>query len=263
MWLLCTSVSRRGYASRSLLHPTLLFLISASDVSVAVERTIFLLSTCKHSHQCIVVKLIHIHTKSSAHKHTHTPHVHVYTTHTLIETHEARPLSTRPLPAKNKKTKKRKENNKNPLSVVAVGVAVAVAFLCGECMYECVSVCFGGEWRAICQFLYVFPCVIFFLWTWTTHGKHRCCKAQYITVALVCHRCSSFSFAVLYGWWFLWDASHYNNHYYLIVLLGFLFVVTDAHSCASLTALQNRRSHSKRYFPSHLHGCLLLLVWLL
>ncbi len=47
-------------------------------------------------------------------------------------------------------------------------------------------------------------------------------------------RLASLGFLVSYSWWFLSDAAHYNNHYYLICLLGGLFVVTDSGRWASL-----------------------------
>ena len=42
------------------------------------------------------------------------------------------------------------------------------------------------------------------------------------------YRFSAFLFAVLYLWFFSFDAAHYNNHYYLISLLSLFFCATDA-----------------------------------
>ncbi|MEW6280858.1 MAG: HTTM domain-containing protein [Candidatus Eremiobacterota bacterium] len=41
-------------------------------------------------------------------------------------------------------------------------------------------------------------------------------------------RVSAALFAVFHTWWFLSDAAYYNNHYYLVSLLGLLFCVTSS-----------------------------------
>lgn len=45
-------------------------------------------------------------------------------------------------------------------------------------------------------------------------------------------------FTVLYTYLFLIEATTYNNHYYLFILLGLLFCVTNAHSALSLDRLR-------------------------
>ena len=50
------------------------------------------------------------------------------------------------------------------------------------------------------------------------------------------YRAASIVFFTLYTYTFLLDKAQYNNHYYLICLLGFLFIMTDAHRTLSLDA---------------------------
>lgn len=52
------------------------------------------------------------------------------------------------------------------------------------------------------------------------------------------YRASSIVFTILYTHVFLIEATTYNNHYYLIILLGGLFSVTNAHSALSLDRLR-------------------------
>lgn len=49
-------------------------------------------------------------------------------------------------------------------------------------------------------------------------------------------RLASLLFLLSHSWWFLAEASYYNNHYYLISLLGLLFLVTNPERFASLDA---------------------------
>ncbi|MCY3778454.1 MAG: HTTM domain-containing protein [Candidatus Aminicenantes bacterium] len=50
------------------------------------------------------------------------------------------------------------------------------------------------------------------------------------------YRAASIVFFILYTYTFLLDKAQYNNHYYLICLLGFLFVMTDSHRTLSVDA---------------------------
>lgn len=61
-----------------------------------------------------------------------------------------------------------------------------------------------------------------------------------IAALLLCvgyhYRTAAVAFFTLYTYTFLLDRAQYNNHYYLICLLGFLFVMTDAHRAFSVDA---------------------------
>ena len=48
------------------------------------------------------------------------------------------------------------------------------------------------------------------------------------------YRASAILFFLTYTYVFLLDKTHYNNHYYLISLLGFLLIFVDAHRWASV-----------------------------
>ena len=65
------------------------------------------------------------------------------------------------------------------------------------------------------------------------------------------YRAASIAFFTLYTYTFLLDRAQYNNHYYLICLLGFLFVMTDAHRAFSADAW--RRALARRMPAWHLH----------
>ena len=54
------------------------------------------------------------------------------------------------------------------------------------------------------------------------------------------YRAASALFFVLYTYTFLLDKAQYNNHYYLICLLAFLFVMTDANRAFSIDAVRRR-----------------------
>ena len=54
------------------------------------------------------------------------------------------------------------------------------------------------------------------------------------------YRAASALFFLLYTYTFLLDKAQYNNHYYLICLLAFLFVMTDAHRAFSIDAVRRR-----------------------
>ena len=54
------------------------------------------------------------------------------------------------------------------------------------------------------------------------------------------YRAASALFCVLYTYTFLLDKAQYNNHYYLICLLAFLFVMTDANRAFSIDAVRRR-----------------------
>ena len=58
------------------------------------------------------------------------------------------------------------------------------------------------------------------------------------------YRAAAVVFLLTYTYVFLIERAAYNNHYYLIILLAFLFVIVDAHVDASLDA--SRRSPEKR-----------------
>lgn len=50
------------------------------------------------------------------------------------------------------------------------------------------------------------------------------------------YRLSTYLFLLTYSYVFLLDKAQYNNHYYLIILVAFLLLCTDAHRWASLDA---------------------------
>lgn len=54
------------------------------------------------------------------------------------------------------------------------------------------------------------------------------------------YRAASALFFVLYTYTFLLDKAQYNNHYYLICLLAFLFVMTDANRAFSIDVVRRR-----------------------
>ena len=54
------------------------------------------------------------------------------------------------------------------------------------------------------------------------------------------YRAASALFFVLYTYTFLLDKAQYNNHYYLICLLAFLFLMTDANRAFSIDAVRRR-----------------------
>ena len=54
------------------------------------------------------------------------------------------------------------------------------------------------------------------------------------------YRAASALFCVLYTYTFLLDKAQYNNHYYLICLLAFLFAMTDANRAFSIDAVRRR-----------------------
>ena len=54
------------------------------------------------------------------------------------------------------------------------------------------------------------------------------------------YRAASALFFVLYTYTFLLDKAQYNNHYYLICLLAFLFVMTDANRAFAIDAVRRR-----------------------
>ena len=54
------------------------------------------------------------------------------------------------------------------------------------------------------------------------------------------YRAASALFFFLYTYTFLLDKAQYNNHYYLICLLAFLFVMTDANRTFSIDAVRRR-----------------------
>ena len=58
------------------------------------------------------------------------------------------------------------------------------------------------------------------------------------------YRAASVLFFVLYTYTFLLDKAQYNNHYYLICLLAFLFAMTDANRTFSIDSVRQR-------LPSH------------
>lgn len=86
----------------------------------------------------------------------------------------------------------------------------------------------------------------FFSWVepWPGIGMHVQIIAMGIASILIAlglfFRFSAIVFTVLYAHLFLVEATRYNNHYYLIILLGLLLSVSNAHSEFSLDRLRKR-----------------------
>ena len=84
-------------------------------------------------------------------------------------------------------------------------------------------------------------------------GIWTVCEGMYVVFILMgaaalflavgyCYRVAAALFFTLYTFTFLLDKAQYNNHYYLICLLGFLFLVTDANRAFSVDAWKRKLS---------------------
>jgi vitamin K-dependent gamma-carboxylase len=63
------------------------------------------------------------------------------------------------------------------------------------------------------------------------------------------YRVSSLIFFLIYTYTFLLDKTNYNNHYYLISLLTFLFIFLDANRSYSIDNLKNSKNKSQQEIP--------------
>eukprot|EP01060_Flectonema_neradi_P034169 TRINITY_DN591_c0_g1_i5.p1 TRINITY_DN591_c0_g1~~TRINITY_DN591_c0_g1_i5.p1 ORF type:complete len:875 (+),score=157.09 TRINITY_DN591_c0_g1_i5:2725-5349(+) len=66
------------------------------------------------------------------------------------------------------------------------------------------------------------------------------------------YRLSCLLFIPTFAWHFFSEATHYNNHYYLILTLGFIFLITRADRCLKfepLTFIKNRFSKKEKEKP--------------
>jgi hypothetical protein len=69
---------------------------------------------------------------------------------------------------------------------------------------------------------------------------------------ILSYRFYSIAFFFSYGWYFFFDATIYNNHYYLILLLAFLFSITDTFKAFSFSSSSSFPSTSNNH-PSSLN----------
>ena len=75
------------------------------------------------------------------------------------------------------------------------------------------------------------------------------------------YRFASVSFFVLYTYVFLLDKTQYNNHYYLISLLAFLFIVTNANKVFSVDARRKKFSSSVPYWQVFIFRVQIFLIF--
>ena len=75
------------------------------------------------------------------------------------------------------------------------------------------------------------------------------------------YRAASVSFFVLYTYVFLLDKTQYNNHYYLISLLAFLFIVTNANRVFSIDACRKKLSPLVPYWQVFIFRIQIFLVF--
>ncbi len=75
------------------------------------------------------------------------------------------------------------------------------------------------------------------------------------------YRAASALFFVLYTYTFLLDKAQYNNHYYLICLLAFLFAMTDANRAFSIDAVRRGLSSRVPAWQIYLFRLQIFLCW--